>query len=121
MLLLLAVVPSSLVACCFKNHTAFILWSVNGGTLFLLHAVVAIVAISQEASEYEWSPAVQFSAQIVQCCLSLLTMCVGCKTASAVNRQPIYPVESQIGTPLQLSTHPAVADVQHSPVIHMSP
>ena len=116
----LAVLSSSLVACCCKHGVAFMHWSVIGGVLFVLHVIAAIVAVAEEAADTARFSLV-FLVQILLCGVNLLVVHRGCKTASAILRQLVSPVQSQIGTPLQLSAHPVAGVQQHSPVVHVLP
>lgn len=103
---------SGLVACCFKTRTAYLLWSLVGVLLFALHAIAAVAAVvAQDDYDYvAWPPAIVVGMQIILCGVCLHVVHTGCKTASAIKRQAICPVESQIGTPLQMSTHPVVVN-----------
>ena len=50
--LILAVLSSSVVACCCKHRTAFKLWSWMGGLPFMLHAIAAVESFDVDRVYY---------------------------------------------------------------------
>lgn len=84
-----------------------------------MHVLAAIETSRVESEYYDGDAEFSYLAQVILCSVDLLIMYIGRKTASAITKRSIIPVESQVGTPLQL-TYP-VAGVQPSTMVHMLP
>lgn len=113
-IVLLGVVPSSVIACCSKQHTAYSVWSCLGILLFVLHAITTIEAVKGSIHfYYEVDPRIFYLLQAILCTLNVLAVYFGCKTASALGNQtlPHHSVLSgadaggQVGVPVQTPTH----------------
>lgn len=113
----LAVLSSSLVACCCKHNVVYTVWGSMGVLIGVMHVVAATEAMTAE-SEYG-DPLILCVAQCILCGISLLVAYIGRKTALAITKRSIVPVETQVGTPLPLMY--TVAGAQPSTVTHMLP
>lgn len=107
--LLLAVLSSSVVACCCKHRVVYSIWSCVGIVVGWLHAIAAAEAFQTGYYFHSYPPTIIFLLQVSLCGLSMLAVYRGCKTTTAL-REPIHPVERQLGlrAPVQVSMHAPV-------------
>lgn len=103
--LFLAVVSSSGVACCCKHRSAFVSWAFVSAVVGWLHAIAAAEAFQADYYYHSYPPMIIFLLQVFLCGVSMLAVYRGCKTTSAL-REPIHPVERQLGGSVQVSLHP---------------
>lgn len=107
--LFLAVLSSSVVACCCKHRVIYSIWSCVGIVVAWLHAIAAAEAFQANYYYHSYPPMFIFLLQVALCGLSVLGVYRGCQTTKAL-REPIHPVERQLGlgAPVQVSMHPPV-------------
>lgn len=107
--LFLAVLSSSVVACCCKHRVIYSIWSCACIVVAWLHAIAAAEAFQTEYYYQSYPPMIIFLLQVSLCGLSMLGAYRGCKTTTAL-REVIHPVERQLGlgAPIQVSMHPPV-------------
>ena len=93
----LAMTSSSLVACCFKQRTAYSCWSFIGLFLVSLHALSGLGELKSHVGSV-----VAGVMQLFLCAVSLVVLIVGCKAASATGGRALLE-RRQAGVAMQVS------------------
>lgn len=121
-MLFLAVLSSSIVACCCKQRSAFKFWSWIGGLLFVLHLSAAVGAFGGSYYSVSGFPFLVFVLQMFLCGVNVLVVYLGCViTADLREREAIDPVEMRIEMPVRASMYPVAGVQQDAQVSRMLP